>query len=190
MLAEVALAVVLARASCDAPGIPDRYDGAIRAAVERYWPKAAHPWWCWWKAQLWSESQLKADARSPVGAQGVAQVMPATGREVMERIGVRCSLYVPDCGIQVGTAYSGRVMRIFTSPRPMLDLLCHQAAGYNAGPGNVLKAQAVARSEDCDRMLAALPRVTGRHADETRSYVKRVRAVWVRLLAGRKGRPS
>ena len=185
MIEAAALALVLMRAPCDAPGIPTRYDTAIRVAVERHWPVHTHPFWCWWKAQLWAESRLDPRATSPVGARGIAQVMPATGREQQGILKMSCDLYDAECGIAVGTSYSGRITRIFTSPRPVLDLLCHEAVSYNAGPGSNIRAQRVAKSENCDEVLAALPKVTGRHAKETQGYVARIRRTFLRLLGGR-----
>ena len=184
MIAEAALAAVLLRAPCTAPDVPGRYDRAIRTAVERHWPVHLHPFWCWWKAQLWAESRLDPRARSPVGALSIAQVMPATGAEQLRILDASCDLTQAQCSITVGTAYSGRVIRMFTSPRPILDHLCHEALSYNAGPGSDLRAQRVAGSENCDDVLAALPQVTGKHAAQTRSYVARTRRTFLRLLSG------
>ena len=185
MIAEAALAAVLLRAPCTAPDITDVYDRQIQAAVQRYWPAHLHPFWCWWKAQLWSESRLDPRARSPVGALGIAQVMPATGAEQMGILELHCDLREAQCSITIGTAYSGRVARIFTSPRTIFDLLCHEAVAFNAGPGSDLRAQRVAQSESCDAVLAHLHHVTGRHAKETRGYVARIRRTFLRLLEGR-----
>lgn len=179
------LVALLAAAPCDHPSVPNTYDREIQGAVRQYWPLFAQPYWCWAKSQLWAESGLKADAESHAGAQGIAQVMPATWAEEARRVGVAyCSPFDARCGIQVGVAYMGKLIQVYTSPRPMLDLLCWEAVSYNAGVGNALQAQVEGRTEVCEEGLHVLPQVTGKHAEETQSYVARIQRWLVRLLSG------
>jgi len=51
------------------------YDKLIQQATEQYFPEAD---WRLIKAQLYQESRLNPQARSPAGALGIAQFMPAT----------------------------------------------------------------------------------------------------------------
>ncbi len=112
------------------------------------------------------ESAFDASARSWAGARGLMQVMPATGRELAQQMGLKYTrerLSDPGFSVQLGTAYFRQVMRMFEGNEQLA------LAGYNAGPYRIkrLWRQAGARPE-LDRFLENLP------LDETRIYVKRV----------------
>lgn len=169
---------------CRHPSIPDTYDTVIREAVETHWPAHARFAWCMLKAQLYAESRLDPSVTSHVGAQGIGQIMPATWAESARALGISCSPYDAECSIEVAAYYSGKLLRVFHTERSWLDYVTHEFISYNAGLGNDLKGQRIAKSEDSAKVLAVLHKVTGRHATETRTYVKRINRYFVMLITG------
>jgi soluble lytic murein transglycosylase-like protein len=162
--------------SASASSFPNRYDRQIRKAVKFYWPD--RPDWKEWKAQLYQESRLRPGAVSPVGAAGLAQFMPATWRE-MRRVmqyDKYASPYDADLAIEAGAYYMRRLRIGWSSPRPPDDRQQLAQASYNAGMGNMIRAQkACGMAVLYDEIIVCLPDITGRHADETIDYVRRIR---------------
>ncbi len=109
---------------------PSRYDGAIRSAVERYWPE--YPDWLSWRAQLYQESRLNPAAVSPVGAAGLAQSMPGTWRQVVREMRLPAGLSPnSEIAIEAGAYYMQRLRRSWSAPRPESER--HQLALASAG---------------------------------------------------------
>jgi soluble lytic murein transglycosylase len=131
------------------------------------------------------ESAFRSDAASAVGALGLMQVMPQTGKQVARQLNVelssRAGLFDIDTNLNLGSAYL----------REMLDRydgsLVLAAAAYNAGP---------ARVEDWLERNAGLPPAVWIEAisfHETREYVKSIlafTAVFEWQLNGKSGRLS
>lgn len=90
-------------------------------------------------ALIRSESAFVVDARSPAGALGLMQLMPATAREMARRTGLRLErlerLYEPAVNIALGTAYMERMLARYDGNFAMA------AAAYNAGPHRVRQWQ-------------------------------------------------
>lgn len=119
------------------------------------------------RALVRQESQFHAEARSPVGAMGLAQVMPATAREVAGRYGLgevsEQSLFSPAKNLQIGALYLRELLRQFDN-EPILAV-----ASYNAGPGAVRRWIKGGRfAGEWDAWAEDIP------IAETREYVKRV----------------
>jgi len=73
----------------------------------------------------------------------------------------------------------------WSSPRPEADRHSLAMASYNAGLGHLLEAQRRADMATQYRPIAAaLPRVTGEHARETRGYVRRIWRYYAGMLTG------
>jgi len=62
-----------------------QYDTHIQWALSLHFPTLD---WRIYKALLWQESRFNAQAVSPVGAQGIAQFMPATWAEWAPKAGM------------------------------------------------------------------------------------------------------
>jgi len=111
------------------------------------------------------ESYFNPKAKSRVGATGLMQIMPATGKELGARLHVPFSaarLENPEVNIELGTFHLKNLIDMFGG-NPFLAV-----ASYNAGQGNVLKWKRANPSRPLDEMLESIPFA------ETRNYVKRV----------------
>lgn len=152
-----------------------KYDAAIQKSVKRHWPD--FPYWRAWKGQLYQESRLDPDAVSPVGARGLAQFMPGTWKMMVRemRLGMKASPH-SEIAIEAGAYYMAKLRRQWSAPRPQGDRHALAAASYNAGLGHLLKAQKLCGGKNLYAdIIRCLPRVTGRHSEETIGYVK---AIW------------
>jgi soluble lytic murein transglycosylase len=110
------------------------------------------------------ESGYDPEARSPVGATGLMQIMPATGRELSGRIRMIFTerrLTDPEDNIQLGTLYLRQLLNRFNGV-PELAI-----ASYNGGMGNVSKWRR-GNQRPLDEFVESIP------FPETRNYVKRV----------------
>jgi soluble lytic murein transglycosylase len=110
------------------------------------------------------ESRFMPEARSPVGATGLMQLMPATARWVARQISLKPfrpdMLVRPEINLQMGAYYFSRVMMELGHP-----ILA--TAAYNAGPGR-------ARRWRDERALEGAIYAETIPFNETREYVKKV----------------
>ncbi|MCZ6675333.1 MAG: transglycosylase SLT domain-containing protein, partial [Verrucomicrobia bacterium] len=136
--------------------------------------------WRWFKAQAIQESHLQPRAESPVGAMGLMQVMPATFQEIRRELGLSNTPYDPETNIKAGIHYNLKCFNFWIENRSFSEKLKLMFASYNAGPGNILRAQQqVRRTQVCDGkhwdcIQQGLPEVTGRHSQETIQYVEKI----------------
>ena len=115
-----------------------------------------------------------------MGAQGLMQIMPATARELAEQTGLPAKVHDPRTAAMLAAFYMKRLYLMWNSPRPHLDRVSLALASYNAGAGNIIKAQNAAQAAgwctdlwEC--VARALPGITGHHSKETTGYVARIR---------------
>jgi membrane-bound lytic murein transglycosylase MltF len=130
-------------------------------------------------AQGFQESRLRKEARSPVGAIGVMQIMPATGREM--KVG---DITLLEPNIHAGTKYMSQLMtRYFADAsfdevnRPLFAF-----ASYNAGPGAIarLRREAGKRGLDANVWFNNVELVVAdRIGIETTTYVRNIYKYYV-----------
>jgi membrane-bound lytic murein transglycosylase MltF len=103
--------------------------------------------WLLMAAQGYQESQLNQAAKSKVGAIGVMQVMPATGKE----LGVG-NIAKVEPNINAGIKYMRWMIDQYYGKEPMtnLDKALFAFASYNAGAGRISKLRKEAASRGLD----------------------------------------
>ncbi len=106
------------------------YDAIIKKYSERYGFD-----WRLMVAQCYVESQFDPKARSWVGAEGLFQVMPATGRSMGFT-----RLEDPNTGVHAGIKYMDRLVGRFDGQLPLSERIYFALAAYNAGLGHVYDA--------------------------------------------------
>ena len=103
--------------------------------------------WLLMAAQGYQESQLNQQAKSPVGAIGVMQLMPATGREM--KVG---DITQTEANIHAGVKYMRWMIDNYYADEPMtkLNKALFAFASYNAGAGRIsgLRKKAAQRGLD------------------------------------------
>jgi len=125
-------------------------------------------------AQGYQESRLRQEARSHVGAVGVMQIMPETGKEL--DVG---DIHQIEPNIHAGAKYMNRLMtRYFKDANfSEQERTLFAFASYNCGPGNIIKmrAEAVKQGLDQDKWFDNVEIVTGRRIGmETTTYVRNI----------------
>jgi len=135
----------------------------------------------WVYGLMRQESRFVHRAASRVGAQGLMQVMPATGKWVAKKIGMtdysRSKLAEPETNVVLGTSYM-RIVLDDLEDHPVLA-----SAGYNAGPGRAKRWRDI-RTIDAAIYIETIP------FDETRHYVKQVMENAVVYAAMMEGKPQ
>ena len=130
-------------------------------------------------AQGYQESQLNQEARSHVGAIGVMQVMPETGKDM--RVG---DITITEHNVHAGAKYMDLLMRKFfpdarfsEGNRPLFAF-----ASYNAGAGNIsrMRKEAVRRGLDHDKWFNNVELVVAEKiGQETTTYVRNIYKYYV-----------
>jgi membrane-bound lytic murein transglycosylase MltF len=125
-------------------------------------------------AQGYQESMLNQNAKSPVGAIGIMQVMPATGKEL--KVGDITQI---EPNVHAGVKYMRRVMDTYFANEPMdkLNKALFTFASYNAGPGRIrqLRREAEKKGLDPNVWFGNVERIASeRIGRETVTYVSNI----------------
>jgi len=130
-------------------------------------------------AQGYQESRLDQDAKSAVGAVGVMQVMPETGKE--QKVG---DIRKVGPNVHAGVKYMRFIRDSFFESEPMDDLNkgLFTFAAYNAGPGRIkqLRREAQQRGLNPNLWFGNVERVASeRIGRETVTYVSNIYKYYV-----------
>ena len=106
------------------------------------------------EALVWQESRWRADAVSPAGARGLAQLMPGTAREM----GVDPD--DPFANLEGGARYLREQIDRFGGN------LEKALAAYNAGPGRVIQAGGIPRIRETQTYVAAIMGRLSHHSSD------------------------
>lgn len=135
-------------AQAHAAWVPATYSAAVRDLAARFDLSPALI-----EALVWQESRWRADAVSPVGARGLAQLMPGTARD----LGVNPD--DPLANLEGGARYLREQLDRFDGD------LERALAAYNAGPGRVIRSGGVPNISETRQYVAA---IIGRLANHSR----------------------
>lgn len=117
-------------------------------------------------AMILEESRYRTDAISWAGAIGLMQIMPATGRELAQKLKIsrfRSSmLKIPSVNIQMGTKYIDELNDMFDGNAMLVS------GAYNGGPGRMKRWLESKKIKDLDEFVE---KITIR---ETRLHIKKV----------------
>ena len=114
------------------------------------------------------ESAFVPDARSPVGALGLMQLMPATGRLTARKLKIparsNTAILEVENNLRLGTGYLREMLDRYTGNQVLAT------ASYNAGPNRVVEWLEGEDAMDAEVWVETIP------YNETRNYVKNVLA--------------
>lgn len=162
----------------------DRYNQVTK--YDKYFSKYSKRYfgpnfdWHHFKAQAIAESRLKAAATSRVGAVGVMQIMPKTFEEIVHKHPmIKGTREQPRWNIAAGIYYDRKLWKLWKAERSFQDRLDFMLGSYNAGRGNILRAQKIAEKQGLNPNLwksiePVLSEITGKRSKETIDYIKKI----------------
>ncbi len=110
------------------------------------------------------ESHFDKNAKSPAGAVGLSQIMPATAKFIEKREITKQALLDPDENIRIGLNYFNYLVDYYQNNEYLAIL------AYNAGPGSIDKwtVNPEIANEDIDAFVENVPYL------ETKNYIKKI----------------
>lgn len=152
-------------------------------------------------AQIHQESGWRANAVSPVGAQGLAQFMPATARDWCPRVqGVDCNPFNATWAFRAQAGYMAQLLAAAPTRYVEYDRYWVALRAYNGGPGHwQAEARATGHAQPTRPQVDAAcgqARRSPRHCPENLHYPQRILAelqpryaAWGRVIAAEPERP-
>lgn len=146
-------------------------------------------------AQIHQESAWRNSAVSPVGAQGLAQFMPATARDWCPRVaGVACNPFNPTWAFRAQAGYMHQLMQAAPARYSEFDRAWVALRAYNGGLGHwQAEARATRAAQPTRAQVDAAcgqARRSPRHCAENLGYPQRILvdlqpryAAWGRVIA-------
>jgi len=172
-----AIPVVETPAKPSATGV-GRYDKWFSDYTALHFGNLVSPRWT--KAVGMAESNLRYNAKSGVGALGLMQFMPSTWASIAPQPFKSLGPLDPESAIWMGCKYLRMIWKQFDVAESY-ERKAFVNAGYNSGPGNVMKARKKCLtiagcnqnqwSTNVENNLVTLPQFQ----NETRGYVVRIR---------------
>ena len=130
-----------------------------------------------------TESAFNPNAKSPRGAMGLGQLMPATAEELglsLKEDHSSGSILHPESNLNASARYLRKLFDKYVGEGIPSEEAWNFAAGaYNAGMGNIGRAMERVSGKivkNWDQVAEVLPEVTGKYSSETVKYVNRLRA--------------
>lgn len=139
----------------------------------------------WFEKLIYIESNFNPSAKSPKGAIGLGQLMPATAVELGLKVTSskdlsEGSVWNPESNLDASAKYLQKLYSLYVRKGIARKEAWNFAAGaYNAGIGNIQKAINLTGTKnylEWQEVAIMLPRITGRFSRETIQYVKRLEA--------------
>ena len=157
----------------------DRYDDIFRKYSKQYFGVGFD--WRIFKAQGMTESNLRSDARSWVGALGIMQLMPSTFKEIQTRNPELSDINDPRWNIAAGIYYNRRLWNGWRDHDQAKERLRFMFGSYNAGRMTILKAKNTAEQDRLDprawqSVESVAPKVPRWRYEETLNYIRRIQS--------------
>jgi membrane-bound lytic murein transglycosylase MltF len=172
-------------------GDPDRYDDTFRKYSKRFFGVGFD--WQYFKAQGLAESGLDPNARSPVGARGVMQLMPGTYAMIKSHRKDLGAIEDPEFNIAAGIMHERGLWYRWKDASSQEERLRFMFGSYNAGEGPIIRARRLARSQQMNDSIwksieDIAPTVPKWRYRETLPYVRKIEDNHTKLTkAHRKG---
>jgi len=138
--------------------------------------------WKLFKSQAIAESNLDIYAKSKEGARGIMQIMPSTFEEISEKNPyIKGSLDDARYNIAAGIFYN-KELYDFWKTKEDNERIKFMLASYNAGKGNIIKAQKIALKKGrnphkWNSISLHLKDVTGKRSKETINYLDKIKRI-------------
>jgi soluble lytic murein transglycosylase-like protein len=132
------------------PPAAAKHEAALRREAQRIWGLGAPT--ATFAAQVHQESRWREDARSPVGALGIAQFMPTTARwmgDIDPSLAERAPLN-PTWALRALVSYDLWLHQRIRHATDACERMAYTLSAYNGGLGWVYKRQGLARAQGHD----------------------------------------